>query len=82
MFKAMEDEHDPMADLTVVPKRIGGSLAVFIPADVARAEGIEEGKPVHLTVRPVPKRAEIFGLLKGRLGPYRSRAEEGDWPDE
>lgn len=69
-----------MVELVVTPKRIGGSLAIFIPADVARQEGIQEGRPVQVTLK-IPDRSKVFGLLKGKLGPYRSRAEEGLYRD-
>lgn len=69
-----------MAELTAVPKRIGGSIAVFIPADIAKAEGIQEGKPVHITVRAIHRRAEVFGRLRG-LNARFQRRREGDWPD-
>lgn len=79
MFKVRQGESGAMADLTVVPKRIGGSLAVFIPAEVARAEGIEEGKPVKLTVRPLRSRADVLGKHRG-IGSFH-RAREGLWDD-
>ncbi|HEV8360883.1 MAG TPA: AbrB/MazE/SpoVT family DNA-binding domain-containing protein [Candidatus Thermoplasmatota archaeon] len=71
-----------MAELTVVPKRIGGSLAVFLPAEVVQREGIVEGRPVRIRVqrdlRPSP-----LGLLKGKVG-YEAfdRRKEGFWPAE
>lgn len=70
-----------MAEVTVVPKRIGGSLAFFVPADVARREGIREGVPVRVTIEK-KGRPKALGLLKGRV-PYEpfERRKEGFWPD-
>jgi len=71
-----------MPEVTVVPKRIGGSLAFFLPAELVRREGIEEGVPVRVAVvnRPRPR---VRGLLKGkvRYEPFDRHAEEL-WPDE
>ena len=68
-----------MADAIVVPKRTGGSLTVVLPADLVRAEGIEEGKPVHITVRRTTLRTprEAFGKFRGRMPKYTNRGEEG-----
>jgi hypothetical protein len=69
-----------MAEVTVIPKRIGGSVAVFLPAEVVRREGIREGVPVRLTVGR-PGKPRVLGLLKGKL-PYEpfDRHKEGFWP--
>jgi hypothetical protein len=69
------------AEVTATAKNIGGSIAVFIPAEVVRREGIEAGKPVRVTVRAVRPRGEAFGRLRGLVGPYRSRAEGDVWGD-
>jgi hypothetical protein len=68
-----------MAEILVVPKRIGGSLAVFIPADLVREEGIEPGVPVRITVKR--RKVRVLGYLKGRV-PYEpfDRHKEGFWP--
>lgn len=67
-----------MADIVVVPKRTGGSLTVVIPAEVVRQEGLQEGKPVHITVRAaLAHRSEAFGKLKGQVPKYTNRFEEG-----
>jgi hypothetical protein len=43
-------------------KRVGNSLAIFIPAEKAREAGLTEGERVHADiVKDVP---EPFGLLK------------------
>lgn len=51
------------AEVTVVPKRIGGSLAVFLPADFVRREGIREGQSIRVVVR-AKGRHPALGLLK------------------
>ena len=70
----------PMAEVTVIPKRIGGSLAFFIPADIVRQEGIEPGVPVRVTLKR-RRRVRALGYLKGKV-PYTpfDRHEEGFWP--
>jgi hypothetical protein len=56
-------EAAPEAEVTVVPKRIGGSLAVFLPADFVRREGIREGQPVRIVVKE-KGRHPALGILK------------------
>ena len=62
-------------------KRVGNSLAVFLPAAKVREAGIKEGD--NLTVRIELNSEEPLGLMK-RMGfgfaPY-SRREEGVWRD-
>lgn len=72
----------PMVELTVVPKKIGGSIAVFLPAEVAKREGIEEGVPVRIIVEKQDRTA-VVGFLKGKL-PYEpfDRHKEGLWPEK
>ena len=69
-------------EVTVVPKRIGGSLALFLPAAVVKREAIREGVPLRIDIRPGGK-SEVLGALK-RKGGHRpfDRHEEGLWPDE
>jgi len=82
------DEAKPMARktsevaVTVVPKRIGGSLAVFLPAEFVRREGIREGQAIQVVVRAKGK-PSVLGILKGRV-PYEpfDRHAEGFEPDE
>jgi len=71
-----------MAEVEVVPKRIGGSLAVFLPADFVRREGVREGQAIWISVRRKGKPA-ILGLIKGRV-PYEpfDRHAEGFERDE
>lgn len=68
--------------LTVVPKKIGGSLAIFIPADAVREGDLKPGIPVRITIHR-PSRAAVLGLLKGKIKytPF-DRHAEGDWPDD
>lgn len=70
-----------MAELTLTPKRIGGSVHVIIPADVARREGIREGVPVRVTIEKIKPRA--LGLLKDIFhGEHFDRTEEGLYPED
>lgn len=62
-----------MAETVGKVRRVGGSLMVTIPREVAAAEGISEGTTVH--VRIAKKRRSAFGALP-RLAPGR---HEGDW---
>lgn len=48
-------------------KRVGNSLAVFIPAEDARRLGLKAGQKVGATIRRAPQR--LLGLLKDL--PYR-----------
>lgn len=43
-------------------KRVGNSLAVFIPAEDARRLGLKAGQKVGATIRRAPQR--LLGLLK------------------
>jgi hypothetical protein len=53
----------PEAEVMVVPKRIGGSLAVFLPADFCRREGIREGQPIRIVFKE-RGRHPALGILK------------------
>ena len=70
------------AEVTVVPKRIGGSVALFLPAEVVKRSGIREGVPVRIAISK-DGRSEALGALKrkGRHKPF-DRHAEGFWPDE
>lgn len=60
-------------------KKVGNSLAVFLPAADARAAGIEEGLLVEALVRP--HAPQPVGLLHDLpYAPFR-RAEEAAWRD-
>jgi antitoxin component of MazEF toxin-antitoxin module len=69
-------------EVVVVPKRIGGSIALFLPAEVVQREGIREGVPVQVKVSRAETR--IFGLLKreGEKHEPFDRHKEGLWPDD
>ncbi|MCA1811253.1 MAG: hypothetical protein LC623_04490 [Halobacteriales archaeon] len=70
-----------MADvsLTAPVKRVGNSLAIFIPADKARSAHLKEGDTVHAVLKP--EAPEVLGLLQHLgLGPF-SRRDEGLWHD-
>ena len=73
---------ESMAEVKVVPKRIGGSVAVFLPADFVRREGIHEGQAIWITVKR-KGRPPVLGILKGVV-PYEpfDRHAEGFEPDE
>lgn len=53
-------------DIHVVAKvkKVGNSLAVFIPAEQARAAGLTDGQTVEADIRPAP---QLFGILKGKM---------------
>lgn len=58
-------------------KRVGNSLAVFIPADEARRAGISEGSMVEVDVRP--RLPPILGMLKRetKSAPFRRAKDMG-----
>ncbi len=68
-------------EVMVVPKRIGGSLAIFLPAEVVRREDLHAGVPFRISIKR-PERTAVFGLLKGKVKytPF-DRHKEGLWPD-
>ncbi|MHB8605119.1 MAG: AbrB/MazE/SpoVT family DNA-binding domain-containing protein [Thermoplasmatota archaeon] len=70
-----------MVEMSLTPRKLGGSWHVIIPVDVARSEGLKEGVPVRVTIEPEGK-PRALGLLRGKL-PFKpfDRHEEGDWPD-
>lgn len=69
-------------EVTVVPKRIGGSLAIFLPAEVVRREDLRPGVPVRIVIQR-PDRSAALGLLKGKgkFTPF-DRHQEGLWPED
>jgi hypothetical protein len=75
-------ETAPEDEVTVVPKRIGGSLAVFLPADFVRRLGLYAGQPIRIAVR-AKGRHPALGILKGLVPdePF-DRHAEGFEPDE
>jgi antitoxin component of MazEF toxin-antitoxin module len=68
------------SEVTVIPKRIGGSMALFLPAEVVRRRKIKEGVPVRVTIS-ADKKTKVLGVLRRRARhlPY-NRHEEGFWP--
>lgn len=62
-----------MAEAVGKVRRVGGSLMVTIPSEVATAEGIREGTTVQLRI--AKRRRSAFGAAPG-LAPWR---HEDDW---
>jgi len=62
------------SDVSGKARKVGGSLMVVIPKDVADMEGIRDGTPVKIRVSK--KRASSFGILPG-IGPWKGH--DGDW---
>ncbi len=60
-----------MATLTKT-RVLGGSLAVTIPVDMVRKEGLKEDELVEIEVKKVKK--DYFGALKG-IGTYKRRED-------
>ena len=69
------------SEVTVIPKKIGGSMALFLPAEVVKRRRIKEGIPVRVTIS-ADKKTKVLGVLKkrGRHRPF-DRHAEGFWPD-
>jgi antitoxin component of MazEF toxin-antitoxin module len=61
-----------MSESIVRARKLGGSLVVTIPKEVAMQEGIVEGEAVRLRVKRVNK--DWFGALKG-VGPFTKEDE-------
>jgi antitoxin component of MazEF toxin-antitoxin module len=72
----------PQPDFTAVPKRIGGSLAMFIPARVARRRKIREGDPVKVSVEPALAVPALGALKRRKRHKAFDRHEEGFWPED
>jgi antitoxin component of MazEF toxin-antitoxin module len=69
------------SEVTVIPKRIGGSMAIFLPAEVVRRRRIKEGVPVRVTIS-ADKKTRVLGALKRRTRHRRfDRHAEGFWPE-
>ena len=60
-----------MATLTKT-RVLGGSLAVTIPVDMVRKEGLKEDELVEIEVKKVKK--DYFGALKG-IGAYKGKED-------
>jgi len=63
-----------MAALTKT-RALGGSLAVTIPIDLVKKEGLKEDELVEIRVKKVKK--DGFGLLKG-IGKFTRKDRMGD----
>ncbi len=57
-----------MATIVQHTRKVGGSIMVRIPKDIAEQEHIEAGELVRIDVRR--ERKDWFGALKG-IGPFR-----------
>lgn len=54
-----------MVEVTARVRKWGSSLATVIPPDALRAEGIQEGDEVVITVRRALRPEDVFGMLRG-----------------
>ena len=60
----MDPRSRPVAEITTKARRIGGSLFIPVPAQVARDEGIADGKTVRVVVMTPERRGrEMLGLF-------------------
>ncbi len=56
-----------MATITRI-RALGGSLAVTIPVEIVRAQGLKEDEVVEIKIKKHKK--DYFGAFKG-IGPYK-----------
>ena len=63
-----------MAAITKI-RSLGGSLAVTIPIELVRKQGLKEDEVVEIIVRKHKK--SYFGILKG-IGPYNRKEDRMD----
>ena len=61
-----------MAKALVRSRKVGGSIVVSIPKEVAEHEGITEGELIEIDVRKA--RRDWFGAFKG-IGPFTKEDE-------
>lgn len=61
-----------MAKAIVKSRKVGGSIVVSIPRQVAEHEGIREGELLEIEVRKAKK--DWFGAFKG-IGPFTKEDE-------
>ncbi len=61
-----------MTKALVRSRKVGGSIVVSIPKEVAEHEGIQEGELLEIDVRKVKK--DWFGAFKG-IGPFTNKDE-------
>ena len=52
----------------VKTKKIGGSLAAFLPKDAVKGMNLKENETLHIEVKK-PKKS-YFGCMKGKLGEF------------
>ncbi len=63
-----------MEEAIAKARKLGGSLVVTIPKEIADEEGIREGETIRIKIEKVRK--SYFGALKG-IGPF-TREDELD----
>jgi bifunctional DNA-binding transcriptional regulator/antitoxin component of YhaV-PrlF toxin-antitoxin module len=61
-----------LAKALVRSRKVGGSIVVSIPKEVAEHEGITEGELIEIDVRKARK--DWFGAFKG-IGPFTKEDE-------
>ena len=69
-------------DFTAIPRRIGGSLAMFIPARVAKKQKLREGVPVQVSVAPAQAVSALGALRQRKRHEAFNRHKEGFWPED
>lgn len=67
-------------EVTTTTRRWGNSLGVIIPNEVVVNEKIQEGQPIVIDISTKKKTtgADIFGILKGKLGNIDQLMEDVD----
>lgn len=65
-----------METIKCVPRQWGNSLGITIPKDLVEKEGIEEGKPITITLNPRPELKSIFASFKFSQSPQMMKDEE------
>ena len=68
-----------MEEMIARARKLGGSLVVTIPKEIAVQEGIVEGEAVKLKIKKVRK--DWFGALKG-IGPFTKEDELDEMMNE
>ena len=54
-----------MVQFEALVKRVGGSLAILVPNEIAKKAHVTEKKRVHVELKPECKIGEFFGLATG-----------------
>ncbi len=65
-----------METVECVPRKWGNSLGITIPKDVAKRQGISEGKPVRITLNAKPDLHSLFGTAKFSKSAQEMKDEE------